>query len=134
MVEANSKFTVFIRLPFSRGDFVDPPAASILVDCIQSVRILVELTGLGGVGFRSIGMPPKIRLSGIFSHGHLGEMTSTVCYMHHASIWMLIEAYLLTDSQGKHCMVPSILQAKKLSLDRIWELIHEFFLGPMAWA
>lgn len=36
MVEGNSKFTVFIRLPFSRGDFVDPPAASTSPECAES--------------------------------------------------------------------------------------------------
>jgi Atg29 N-terminal domain len=33
MSEIENHFTVFIRLPFNRGDFVDPPSAS-----VQSTR------------------------------------------------------------------------------------------------
>jgi hypothetical protein len=29
MTEVENHFTVFVRLPFNRGDFVDPPPASL---------------------------------------------------------------------------------------------------------
>lgn len=67
---SNTNFTVFVRLPFPRGDFVDPPLVS-LSTVQRSDRASTNLT-------RWNGMDPKTRSYGIFFRDHR-KMIWTVC-------------------------------------------------------
>ena len=59
-------YTVFVRLPFARNDFVDPPQVSgrhILSPLVQLVYGMAEFLA------RSTGAPIMITSSGILFHG-----------------------------------------------------------------
>lgn len=58
---AGGGFTVFIRLPFPRGDFVDPPPVSQSTAVGLWIRIDI---------CRSHGMLPRIKHYGISFHDH----------------------------------------------------------------
>lgn len=52
--EQSPHFTIFVRLPFPRGDFVDPPPVSIRALIIHAVAIILMQS-------RSCGIPSKTR-------------------------------------------------------------------------
>jgi hypothetical protein len=67
--EPDSHFTVFIRLPFPRGDFIDPPPVNSLGQPLQH-----GVTDM----HRSTGMPRKTELYGMSSRARQRAMISIV--------------------------------------------------------